>query len=417
MDHQLQVEILKDLMHQLDSGKNIDVGVQYKIPTETYACPDLAAKEWDTMFRNYPQAIGLSGALPEPGSFLTMEDFGAPILATRAKKGNFRAFLNACRHRATRVAMEPRGKRTLFTCPFHAWSYSNEGDLVAIPDNDHFGDVDKSCRGLIELPALEIGGLLWVHPQPNGKLDIEDLLGPLASEIASNHFEDLVYVGSKTIDRKLNWKLANDTFGETYHFQKLHKDTLGHIFYGNNTHYEEFGRNHRFTTANLGIDKFRELPESEWQINQGTFVDYHLFPNIQCIWSGDNVSFIRIYPDPENAGRSITQVDFYFSQAAVDAANAADAATKAGAVENVYERSENRVSTLESIMEVFNSTIEQEDYVMGEYQQIAAASGIAGDALIGRNEPVIHHYHRSYREALGLPPLETIEQPLRSPAD
>lgn len=416
MEQKLQVEILRELMRQLDVGKNIDAGIQYKIPTSSYACPDLAAKEWETFFRNYPQAIGLSGALPEPGSFVTIEDFGAPILATRDKHGNFRAFLNACRHRATRIATEPRGKRKLFTCPFHSWSYSSEGDLVAIPDVEDFGEVDKSCRGLIELPALEQAGLLWVHPQPGGKLNIDDLLGPLANEIESNRFADLVYVGSKTIDRKLNWKFANDTFGETYHFQKLHKNTLGHIFYGNNTHYEEFGRNHRFTTASIGIDQFRETPETDWEIQHGTFVDYHLFPNIQCIWSGDNVSFIRIYPDPNNVGRSITQVDFYFTQTAVDAADAADAETTKKSTDSVYERSEDGVPTLEGLMEVFNSTIEQEDYVMGEYQQIAAASGIAGDALIGRNEPVIQHYHRSYREALGLPPLETVEQPLSSAA-
>ncbi|MEL0048140.1 MAG: Rieske 2Fe-2S domain-containing protein, partial [Gammaproteobacteria bacterium] len=103
MKHDLQVTIIKELMAQLDAGKNVDAGVQYKMPTESYVCPDIAARERQAFFRDHPQLIGLSGDLPEAGSYLTLEDFGVPILATRDKAGQFRAFLNACRHRSVKV--------------------------------------------------------------------------------------------------------------------------------------------------------------------------------------------------------------------------------------------------------------------------------------------------------------------------
>ncbi|MFT7526269.1 MAG: hypothetical protein ACI9LY_001414 [Arenicella sp.] len=51
--------------------------------------------------------------------------------------------------------------------------------------------------------------MLWVHPQPDGKSDIDELLGPLVEELA----------------------------------------------------YQEFGRNHRFVTANKTIDVLRDKPE------------------------------------------------------------------------------------------------------------------------------------------------------------
>lgn len=79
-------------------------------------------------------------------------------------------------------------------------------------------------------------------------------------------------MGEKTIEMNLNWKFANDTFGETYHFGKLHKNSLGRLYYGNNLQLKEFGRHHRFVTASRGIDGLREKPESEWEISQGTFV-------------------------------------------------------------------------------------------------------------------------------------------------
>ena len=412
MDHALQVEILKELMQQLDEGRNVDAGVQYRMPTSSYVCADQAEQEWESFFEHHPQLIGLSNDLPEPGSFFTMDDFGTPLLATRDKEGKFHAFLNACRHRSVKVASEERGKKSVFMCPFHHWSYANTGDLINIPNEDHFGAVDKSCRGLIELPAVEQGGLLWVHPKAGGHLNVDELLGAtLAEELASFGLEGHSLAGQKTIEMNLNWKFANDTFGETYHFGKLHKDTLGRLYHGNNLHFTEFGRHHRFVTANHGIDAMRERPESEWRIEQGTFVLYHLFPNIQLICDPQTATLIRIYPDPLNPGRSTTRISFYFTPEVAAMAAAQDA--EGFKPEQVYDfdaRSQSEQgASLEASFEVFRSTVEQEDYVMGEMQQRAAQSGQLKEIIFGRNEPALHHFHRNYREALNQPPLEAVK--------
>ena len=410
MDHALQVEILKELMAQLDEGRNVDAGVQYRMPTSDYVCPERADREKAEFFQNHPQLIGLSGDLPEPGSFFTMDDFGTPLLATRDKEGAFRCFLNACRHRSARVASEKSGKQSVFMCPFHHWSYGNNGQLLTIPDEAHFGEIDKECFGLVALPAEERDGLLWVHPRADGELDLDDLLGELGDELASFGMANQVAVGDTTITKDLNWKLANDTFGETYHFGKLHKDTLGRIYYGNNQHFEAFGRHHRFVTANRGIDAMRGMPESEWDIKYGTFVMYHLFPNVQLIVSPDSVTLIRIYPDMDNVGRSSTQVSFYLTPKNAEIAAQNDAENFSA--DQVYEFSREAggggVASVESSFEVFRSTVENEDYVMGEMQQRAAANGQLSEIVFGRNEPALQHFHSSYREALGEAPLERL---------
>lgn len=405
MKHALQVEILKELMQQLDEGKNVDAGVQYKMPTDNYVCPEQATLEQESFFQNHPQLIGMSGDIPKPGDYFTMDDTGTPILATRDKDGKFHAFLNACRHRSVKVAPEERGNKSIFVCPFHHWSYANTGNLLAIPNEEHFGAIDKSCHGLLELPAEERDGLLWVHPRVVGELDVDLLLGDIGPELASFGLSRQKLVGEKTIDMNLNWKLANDTFGETYHFGKLHKDTLGQLYYGNNLHFKEFGRHHRFVTASRGIDALREMPEEQWQINHGTFVLYHLFPNIQFVTGPDTSTLIRIYPHPDGPGRSVTKVSFYYSQEAIDFAAASDDNFDPS---KVYEPG-NRSASVENSLEVFNSTIEKEDYYMGEMQQIAAQNGQLKEIMFGRNEPALHHFHNNYREALGQPLLEPIE--------
>ena len=407
MDHATQVKVLKELFRQLDNNVNVDAGVQLINPTSSYTDTDLATREWRTFFCNHPQLIGLTGDLPKPDSYMTVDDFGVSVLATRDKGGKFRAFVNACRHRGVRVAATGRGQSKRFQCPFHHWTYSNTGDLLGIPRMQDFGEIDRSCHSLIELPAEERFGQLWIHPQADGHLDVTELLGDLGTEMNGWNVQDMVYMGETVIDKKLNWKLANDTFGETYHFSRLHQNTLGQLFHSDALAYETFGRNHRFVFPTQTIDSMREKPEEEWSIGRVANVLYYLFPNIQFNVGPRSVSLIRIYPAKDDPSRCITRVSHYFSQHDIDAANEVDRTRITS--ENVYDsniRKGKVTVSLEATMEIFDSSIEKEDYAMGETTQQAAESGALKHLLFGRNEPALHHYHNTFRAALDMPPLE-----------
>jgi len=384
MKKEEQVRLLKLLMQRLDHGTNVDAGFMLKNPASVYTCPEMAKKEWDTFFRGHPQMVGLSADLPEHGSFLTTNDFGVPVLATRDGEGRFQAFLNVCRHRGVTLEPEAAGKRKHFSCPFHAWTYSNAGDLVSIPKESHFGDIDKACHGLIRLPAVERYGFLFVHPRPDGELDVDALLGGLAPEFESWGWESLINIGHDTYDMPLNWKLSMDTFGETYHFTALHKDTLAQNFYGNVQCYDTFGRNHRMILCMKSIDELRDLPEESWHISQGSFPVYYLFPNVQLNISPFGMVAVRAYPDRANAGRSISRISFY-SRA---------------------EPLEERREEILGISQTFASIIRDEDYAVAARSQVGAESGLQEHLIFGRNEPALHHYHNTYRAALGMEPLE-----------
>ena len=78
--------------------------------------------------------------------------------------------------------------------------------------------------------------------------------------------------------------------------------------------------------------------------------------------------------------------------------------TDTAANSDAYDFSEGRAN-LSAALEVFKSTVENGDYVMGEMQQKAAESGLLKEIIFGRNEPALHHFHNNYREALGEPLL------------
>lgn len=388
MKHDEQVRLTKELLARLDSGTNVDAGGFRKNPTSAYTDPGRAEREWEAFFRGHPQVIGLSGDLPVVGSFLTMSDLGTPVLACRAEDGGFRAFVNACRHRGTAVEERERGTTRRFTCPFHAWTYSTDGALVGLPKADHFGDIDPSCHGLIELPSEERHGLLFVHPDPAGAVDARTLLGDqLDDELASWNLGELTTLTADTYDMPLNWKLAMDTFGETYHFPVLHRDTLSASFHGNVQCYDTFDRNHRMILCRRDIDWMRAQPENEWRITIGGLPVYFLFPNVQLIISHFGLQLVRAYPVPGEPGRHVSRVNFYLRPGAAEEREAVEIAT------------------------AFAEIIRDEDYRAASTSQAAADSGAIDHLLFGRNEPALHHYHNTFREALGLTPLPLLDTP------
>ena len=393
MQHQEQIRIIKGLMSHLDNDTNVDAGGMLHNPVSAYTCPDIASREWQSFFQDYPQLLGLSTELPEPNSFFTSNELGKPVLCTRDSKGEFHAFLNVCRHRGTIVESEKRGSKSLFSCPFHAWGYNPGGELVAVPKEDHFGKVDRACNSLVALPCVERHGLLWVSANPEGTFDIDELLGDLGEELAGWNLGEAVQEWETAYETPMNWKLAIDTFGETYHFGALHRDTLGQVFYGNCQLYQTYERNHRMMLCTRAIDLLREQPEDDWHVLNAALPVYYIFPNIQLIIGQGGPTLVRVYPQAADPHQSHSAISFYSHEALSRETNYGQAVER----QTVVERAQG-----------FAEIIQAEDYVAAASCHLGALSGARDHVVFGRNEPALHHYHNTYREVLGMEPLELI---------
>ena len=97
-----------------------------------------------------------------------------------------------------------------------------------------------------------------------GEINLKELLTQeLLDELSLWNLGELEYLGNDVYDIACNWKLAMDTFGETYHFSSLHETTLYNAFHGNVQCYDTFGNNHRMLLCRRDIDDMRQLPESD----------------------------------------------------------------------------------------------------------------------------------------------------------
>ena len=159
MKQETEVRILKELFRQLDEGVNVDAGVRYRAPTDSYVSPELAEKEWASFFQGHPQLIGLTGDIPEPGNFFTTDDFGTPILATRDDNGNFRAFLNACRQEGVYTFSGPRA---FLNTTEQLGGTFQPGDLLSLVPATSGGTVYYTTDGTDPADYGSLGQQQWV---------------------------------------------------------------------------------------------------------------------------------------------------------------------------------------------------------------------------------------------------------------
>ena len=394
---QEQNRLLKGLLKHLDAKTNVDAGGIMKTPAETYISEDRFETEWKTFFQDHPQIIGMSGDLAKANSFFTVNDFGSSIIATRDPAGKFKAYANVCSHRGAEIEQEKRGVKSKFSCPFHGWTFNNQGSLVGYPQSKQFGEIDKDCYGLTELPCLEKYGFLWVHPNSKSEINLKDLLGvKLEEEFSAWDFNKLIFSNEEEYQTDMNWKLAIDTFGETYHFSVLHKDSLFQSFHGNCQMFDSFKKNGRLILCKRDIDEMRKLPEKDWKICTGTLPVYYLFPNIIFMPTPEGAFLVREYPLENSPHKSVSKISFYFYPEALEAANKMGVSPETG------------LNPLEELYSAFGSVIRDEDYVVAASSHKGLKSGNLDFLTFGRNEPALHHYHNTYREALGLQKLPLI---------
>lgn len=242
-----------------------------------YLDPARFTREQAALFRAMPIFACLSSDLPEPGSFRTFDEAGAPMLLTRGKDGQVRAFLNVCPHRASRVVREPSGKARRFTCRFHGWTFDATGACIGIPDEGNFCGAIGHQKHLVECPAAERHGMVFVRSAPGPEIDLAAHFGQFDRDFAAIGFDSAEVVHSDDIHVEANWKYGLDTFFETYHLNSLHRETFKGLF-SPICVFDTAGPHHRYTFSPLGIGDWPGMAESDWNLDLIP-LQYFLFPN------------------------------------------------------------------------------------------------------------------------------------------
>ena len=160
MSRELLVEMGRRTLAHAKAGTTPQAESTFEVPSINYHHPDLWRLEVDRIFRRVPLVLGFGAELPEPGSYRALTVVGVPILLVRGTDGVVRSFVNMCSHRGAIVVEEGNGRARRFACPYHAWTYTDDGALVGIRGRDMFGEIDVDSHGLTPLACEERAGLV-----------------------------------------------------------------------------------------------------------------------------------------------------------------------------------------------------------------------------------------------------------------
>ena len=275
---------------------NKPISKAHGLPNECYTNKDYTLIERKKLFEDKWVVIGVASSLPEIGDSKPFDLLGLPLLIVRNKKSKIKVFHNVCSHRGVKLVNKPGKIKNVIRCPYHSWSYSYEGDLVATPHlggmNKHtHQDFHKQDNNLKEVRSFVWLDLIMINVN-NNEIPFDEYIKPLSMRWGKfwpdkdreliKHADDFGYF---KLEAKCNWKFAIENYCESYHLPWVHPGLNSYSKIED--HYHIQGLPNRFAGQGTvvynpilkGKIKFPTFPN--WPKNKENIAEYvALFPNV-----------------------------------------------------------------------------------------------------------------------------------------
>jgi len=171
--------------------------------------------------------VGHESEVPNANDYVMKSIGPEPILMTRDKSGQINLLHNRCPHRGNRVCMTEKGNARSFTCPYHGWTFGNDGALRGYPFPSGYEGADRSQLGLGKVARVASHrGFVFGSFAREGESLLEHL-GAAAGAIDAlclNSPEGEVEVTAGYLKHKVkaNWKFLVENETDGYHPSFVH---------------------------------------------------------------------------------------------------------------------------------------------------------------------------------------------------
>lgn len=221
-----------ELRQTLQKGLH-DINGDWTVPAAIVRDHEVYNAERERVFGRAWVFLAHESEIPEPGDYVVRYISDDQFIVCREEGGQVRAHLNSCRHRGMQVCRAEKGNASHFRCPYHGWTYSNQGDLVGVPaGKDAYGNkLKKSDWNLRAIPKLaSYKGLVFGSLDPHAE-SLEEYLGDMKfylDIVVDRSDAGLEIVGApQRWVVGANWKLGADNFvGDAYHTMMTHRSMV-----------------------------------------------------------------------------------------------------------------------------------------------------------------------------------------------
>ena len=294
--------------------------MEITLPASWYLDPEIYALERDHIFFNEWLCVGREEDISNPGDHRIFDVQGESIILLRNGEKKLRAFYNVCRHRGARLCAADESGASLvkggvsskfITCPYHAWIYDLNGQLVRARDIPEDCDFNTEEIRLHPVAADSWGGFIFIHMTPGKAKPLSEHVTLVSERFKRYRMQDLRVGKTLSYTVEANWKVVCENYNECYHCGPVHPELCRIVpaFRENGGAGLEWDKGvpHRpgaITFTASGTTNRRTIPglsEDEQTRHFGELV----YPNLFLSLSSDHVAAFFLQPD----GPGRTRVD------------------------------------------------------------------------------------------------------------
>lgn len=200
----------------------------FRVNRRVFTEPEYLELERQRIFETCWIYAGHESEVPKAGDYRSRRVGGRPVVLVRGDDGAVRVLLNTCTHRGALICRQQWGNARSFQCPYHAWTFNMQGDLIGVPGEDSYSPAfDRKERALAQPARLDsYRGFIFVNFNRSA-MELTDYLG------GAKEYLDLVCDQSETGMRvadglqaysiRANWKLLVENSFDGYHGLPTHQ--------------------------------------------------------------------------------------------------------------------------------------------------------------------------------------------------
>jgi phenylpropionate dioxygenase-like ring-hydroxylating dioxygenase large terminal subunit len=201
-----------------------------RVHRNAYLDEELFEEELRRIFYQTWIYVAHESEVANSGDYKTTYIGKQPVIVSRDEEGRIHVLMNRCTHRAATVCQAAAGNSNFFRCEYHAWTYRNNGELVAPTFRDGYdpADLDPRDYSLARAPRVDsYRGLIFASLSSDGET-LREHLGR-ATEFIDGAF-DLAPAGTVRLRAGVhrysypgNWKLQSENGVDGYHPNFVHR--------------------------------------------------------------------------------------------------------------------------------------------------------------------------------------------------
>mgnify|MGYP001197290025 CR=1 FL=1 len=225
----------------MDQRTGVKSHLEATLTRAFYFSDDIYAREKDRIFFSEWFCAGREEQIPKPGDYLLAEVAGERIVVVRTKDGELRAHFNTCRHRGCQLVLHESAQPNATSgvgplgtfpgairCPYHAWTYTLEGDLRTAPYLNEDEGFHKEEFSLHAAGIQTWGGFFFLNLTPDEALarghDLATQLGPIPERVKRYPLANLRTAHRIVYEVQANWKVILENYNECYHCAGVHPE-------------------------------------------------------------------------------------------------------------------------------------------------------------------------------------------------